>query len=85
MRATKEEALGDIKNADYEEDCCFRRNNKRRICVFCGKLILKGEDYYKHFEYPYLPDQKRWFACGKCFKKYRDLQNFINGIIGFGQ
>ena len=69
MRATKEEAIRDILDGEYEEKLPALRWNKRRVCIFCGKKIPPGESYYKHFEYPYMPDQARWFACKDCFKK----------------
>jgi len=73
VKATIEQAREDIKNGDYE--FVFippTRNNKNRNCVFCGKNIKKGEKFYKHFEYPYLPNQARWVACVSCFKKEKE-------------
>lgn len=67
MKATKQRAQVDIKFGDYEPMFRASRNDKRRICIFCNELIPKGIDYYKHFEYPYEPNQKRWFACKGCF------------------
>jgi len=67
MKATKEDALRDIHNGEYEIHFPAKRWHKRRICIFCGKRIPPGEMYYSHFEYPHMPDQKRWFACEECF------------------
>jgi hypothetical protein len=68
MRATRVEVDEQISCGDFEPyDSVAERNDKRRTCVFCGKLILRGEPFYGHFEYPYEPDQLRWFACSHCF------------------
>lgn len=74
-RATKQEARNDIKNGYYEEGFSSTKNHKNRNCVFCDKNIKADEEYNKHFEFPYEKDQKRWFACGKCFdREYSKLK-----------
>lgn len=71
MKTTKKRAQTDIRCGDYEEMFPASHNNKKRVCIFCNNLIPKGIRYYKHFEYPYEPNQKRWFACKKCFERER--------------
>lgn len=68
MKATKEQAIEDIKNKDYEIDFRFR-NNKRRNCVFCEENIPKEVEFARNFPYPYMKELPRWFACLNCFKK----------------
>ncbi len=74
-KATAREAIIDIISGDYEEEFFATRRDKRRNCIFCGKNIPPEETYYKNFEYPYMPDQKRWFTCKNCFDKVGDRFN----------
>ena len=72
MKATVDEATLD-REREYAEECYpSKRNDKRRICVFCGKTIPKGVTYYKHFDFPYEEDQRRWFADKKCYNRICD-------------
>ena len=68
MKATKEQAIRDIQNGDYEI-VTRSRNNKRRNCIFCGENIPKDTEFAKNYEYPYMKNLPRWFACMKCFNK----------------
>lgn len=68
MKATKNDARKDIRYESYEEMLPASRKDKRRNCVFCGNNIPPDVVYYRHFEYPYEPNQKRWFACESCFE-----------------
>ena len=70
MKAKKIEAIEAIQRQDYE-GVMFppKRNDKRRNCIFCGKNIKAGKEYFRHFEYTYMSNQKRWNSCVKCFNK----------------
>ncbi len=70
MKATKKEAKRDIQWRDFES-IIFppTKNHKNRNCLFCGKNIKGGEQYFRHFEYTYEANQKRWKACINCFNK----------------
>lgn len=72
MRATPEQAKEMIKEGDYEEQLPAMRRDKRRVCVFCGQEIPPHVTYYTHFEYPYMPDQLRWYACYSCFNRVKE-------------
>lgn len=72
MKATKEQAMIDIKNGDYE-DAFRERNNRRRNCIFCGENIPRGVWLWKNYEYPYEKNLPRWFACNKCFQREKKL------------
>jgi len=69
-KATKEEALKDLANGDWEEVWGRKRKDKRRNCIFCGKNIPPEEVFYKNFEYPYI-NIPRWFCCQECFHKLK--------------
>ena len=56
-----------IDVGDVEKHDPAKRNDKRRVCIFCGRQIPKGEEYYTQWEYPYMLDQVRFFCCKRCF------------------
>ncbi len=75
IRAEKREAAiecikmgegGDHEREDFPRD----RKDKRRNCAICGENIPPLTVFYKSFEYPYEPEQIRWYACQKCFDKH---------------
>jgi len=79
MKATREQAIQDIQNGDYEITIRYHRNDKRRNCIFCGRNIPKNEEFAKNYEYPYLKGLPRWFACLPCFKKIPHRNPSIGG------
>jgi len=70
MKATKKQAIWQIDQRDFEHVFSPpQKDDKRRNCLFCKKNIKGGEQYFKHYEYTYQPNQLRWNACEKCFYK----------------